>query len=214
MELDNLRRQWQQQPADQPAQPLTPQTLQDMLAHEPTNPISQMTANAKRDLRMLVVVMIINVSNVINFTKRHFFEQVGGQVLLVLFLAMLVFTAWNLYARLRLLRQMQQDAPGTGLVAQLRRQMQQLVRLFRLHQRVGYVFAGVLVLTVGFVLRQRLLTPTGGIHWNNAWLGLLMVGVLLAIVAIGEAKQRRRYGQHLARLDAALRELADEKPLG
>lgn len=214
MELDDLRRRWQQQPADQPAPPLTPQTLQDMLAHDPANPLSLMAANTKRDLRMLALVLMLNVSNVVNFTKRHFLAEAGGQLLLVLLLGMMVFTAWNLYARLRLLRQMQQDVPGSGLLGQLRRQMQQLTRLLRLHQRVGYVFAVVLVLTVGFALRHHLWAPADGVQWRNAWLGLLMIGALLAIVAIGEAKQRRRYGRHLARLEAVLRELADEKPLG
>ncbi|GAB2958406.1 hypothetical protein GCM10027048_26710 [Hymenobacter coalescens] len=213
MELDDLRRQWQQQPADQTAPPLTDQKLQAMLANPADNPISQMTAHAKRDLRMLGVVMIINIPNLINLfsnsAKPGFGEDGSRFLLLALFAAMLVFTVWNTYARVRLLRQMQQDAPAAGLAAQLHRQTQQLVQLLQLHQRVGYAFAVALVLGVGFVLRHRLvLHPfSEAIDWSRTALAVLGVLGLGAIVMAEAARQQRRYGRHLQKLEGVLHEL-------
>ncbi|RAK65802.1 hypothetical protein [Hymenobacter edaphi] len=210
MELDDLRRQWQTQPADQPATPLTSQNLNAMLAHESTNPIHQMTTAAKRDLRLLAVVMVLNVTNFINLSKGNYLAD-GGPLLLVIFGVMLVFTVWYMVARLHLLKRMQQQTPDAGLALQLREQTRQLVQLFRLHRRVGYLFAVVLVLGVGFVLRHRFVSNpfTDSVDWQRTGLAALGAVALGLVMLWSEAREQRRYGPHLTRLQDALRELRD-----
>lgn len=206
MELDDFRRQWQQQPVEPTQISLTEQKLRTMLANQTDGPLARMKKNAIRDLRFLLVVLVINVANVVNLTKRHGLDEVRP-VLLALVLLMVAFVAWNMFTQLRLIRQLQESVGAVYL--QLRTKMQQIRQLMYLRRYAGVVFVLALATIVVYSQRSKLMhaLSTGEIDWKMVSLAVLIVAALGVLVLIGEHKQQRRYGRYLDQLEATLREL-------
>lgn len=206
MELDDFRRPWQQQSVAPESASVTEQKLRAILTHPETSPLAQLKRQLVRDRRLLLVVLLLNVLNIINLTKRYDLRE-ARPVLLALVLAMVGYTFWDLNRRLQLVRRMQQHVPDVA--NQMRRQVEQLRGLLHLHLRVGIGFSAALVLTVLYARRHHVVhSPfTDTIDWPQTLLAVLCLAVLVLLVLIGRHQQRQRYGRHLDQLEAALQEL-------
>lgn len=211
MELDDFRRQWQKQPVETSPASLTEQQLRTMLSSPTTvNPLFRLKKNTSRELSWLVIAIGLN-----SFTAWFFARNSASlQWFVVLVTAMLVVVGGIVYQRLRVIREMEQQQDN--LYEALKSRIARFRHLMRLHDYVGVVTLTLVVLTVVLVRYADLLnylrpsSPAWGRHWGIAGLGVVAVLALLyAAYAVGKAEHQRRYGQHLDRLEAALRELGE-----
>jgi hypothetical protein len=209
MELDDLRRQWQQPaPADTP--PVSAAELGGMLAHNAGGLVEQMRRNTWYETGFTLLM----VAAVPFYAWYNWGEAL--QMLLassMLLVAAILFV--NYYQQLQLLRRMGQPeiqvrAHLAALCAGLRQRLHFYYRLTI--ATVPYM----LLMLWGFHLGKELAHP-GAFHWKfilllaAAYLGLGAI-VQLAVVYATRWYLQRLYGQHLDRLEANLRELDEPEP--
>ncbi|PJJ59011.1 hypothetical protein [Hymenobacter chitinivorans] len=208
MELDDLRRQWQQQPTGPSQSTLTHQKLQTMLTFQPASPVSEMLRNAQRDQRLIFIVILLNVGNVVNMGRRFGLGSALSLVYVVVAL-MILLASWYAYRQRQLIRQLRL-ADGTTY-AHLRDIVRQL-RSFnhrKLYTKIAFLATVALVVLYGkYEAIQRSLQS--GLSPVLVAVGVVVILSLIAgILYIGQRRQQRRYGQHLDQLEAALRELQE-----
>jgi len=205
MELDDLRRQWQQ--PETPPPPVSPSELGVMLSHNADGLVEKMRRNTWYEavFTMFIVAAV------------PFYAHMWGDALqLVLAASMLLISVIllvNYYRQLQLLRRMGQPETQvrvhlSALCAGLR---QQLHFYYRLTIATGpYILLMLLCFHVG-----KELAHPAAFHWK------FIIGLAAAYVILGAVMQvslvygtrwylQRLYGQHLDRLEASLRELSDE----
>jgi len=204
MELDNLRRQWQQQPTEAPT---TEQALRTLLtASSSTNPLLRLKKNASRELRWVIIAVALLLFDSLVFA-RHL---AGLQLFVAGLLVLLGLVGVIVYQRLRVIRQMEQQ--HDNLYRFLQSRIARFRRLMRLHDYVGVVALSLLAL-VGLLARRADLQPdqpAWGWHLAAAGGGLVIVlGLIYAGYAVGKKEHQHRYGQYLDQLEAALRELEE-----
>lgn len=209
MELDDFRRRWQEQPVELTQSSLTEQKLRAMLtAPDSTNPLIRLKKNASRELRLLLVGLVLLIFDAVIFFRHEAKMQLlAGGVFFVMCLVGLI-----VYQRLKLIRQMEQQQ--SNLYHFLKIRIVRLRQLMRLHDYVGMVALVLLAVFVVLVRRADLwayLRPdqaNWGWHWGAVGAG---TGVALAFIyvayLIGKLEQQRRYGRYLDQLEGALREL-------
>jgi hypothetical protein len=210
MELDDLRRQWQQQPGG-PSQPdLTTLKLQAMLANQPDTPVSELLRNAQRDQRLIFLMVILNVGNFTMLSRR--FTHGGPLTLLYVALAlMIVVISWFAYRQRQLIRRLQlADGTTAGYLRATLAQLRSFIHT-KLYIKLAFLTMITFILGYGSYDSLRHSLQTG----LNPLLVVLGVGVFLGIMAAalyaGQRRQQLRYGRHLDQLEGALREL-EEKP--
>ncbi|WP_139924204.1 hypothetical protein [Hymenobacter sp. DG01] len=213
MELDDFRRRWQQQPSGPaPTPETTEQILRTMLAQRTIGPIAQLKQNVQRDMKLSIPILLLNLFNVFNIMSRKTLTTESRLMAVGLVAALLVVLAASVYRRLQLVRQMEDS--NADLYNQLKTTSQKLRQVLRTSWVMGI---GALLVVCGMFLYKThaellaYLSP-GAEHWgrNVTVFVLGCLGVALVITAlfiVGKAKQQRRYGQHLDRLEEALREL-------
>ncbi|MGY3089635.1 hypothetical protein ACVWYF_002683 [Hymenobacter sp. UYAg731] len=207
MELDDLRRQWQQpEPA---APPMTQAALSRLLAQRSDGLVERMRRNARWELGF-VVLMAVTMPLILRFAS-NFLER--AQVV-SLFLVALVMLGYY-YRKLAMLRQMTE--PDGHVLGNLRRLSAGLRNMLRFNYRLTLAMPPAsLLLALEFVVGKELSRP-GGVR-TTMLLGLgaamLVLGLLLqwAVVRATRWYLQRLYGQYLDRLEANLRELADPLP--
>ena len=208
MELDDLRRQWQQ-PETTPLS-VTSTELGRMLAHNSGGLVDKM----RRNTRYEAVFTVLMAAAVPFYLWSHWgqaFYKLMGAVMALLSVILLV----NHYQQLHLLRRMTYTETqvrthlGT-LSAGLRRQL-------HLYYRLTLATAPLtLMLLMGFYVGKELLAFPGPFHWK------LVAATATACVVLGTVVQagviyltpwvlHRLYGQHLDRLESSLRELAESE---
>ncbi|GAB3579824.1 hypothetical protein [Hymenobacter daeguensis] len=208
MELDDLRRQWQQpEPA---APPLDQAALSHLLAQRSDGLVEKMRRNARWEtayVALIAVAMPLLIGFADNFLERA--EVVS------LFLLALVMLGYY-YRKLKMLRQMTQ--PDGHVLGNLRRLCAGLRSMLRFNYRLTLGTApAALLLVYEYVVGKELSRP-GGVR-TALLLGLgaalLAVGLLLqwAVVRAARWYLQRLYGQHLDRLEASLRELDEPEPV-
>ncbi|MBT9393932.1 hypothetical protein KLP40_12230 [Hymenobacter sp. NST-14] len=210
MELDDFRRQWQQQPVGSSTDTLTSeQTLRAMLtAHTSANPLIRLKKNAVRELQFVLMGLVLIVFDALIFFRHVAKMQLfAAGIFLVICLVGLI-----VYRRLQLIRQM--EGQQGNLYHLLQTRISRFRQLMRLHDWVGvgalfclYVFVGV----VRWEYVRAYLAPGqpgwGG-HLAAAAGGLLLLLALLyAAYRTGRREHQRRYGRYLDQLEAALSEL-------
>lgn len=210
MDLDNLRRRWQEQSTHTPPVSLTEQKLRAMLTNQTEGPIARMRRNATRDLRILLLLLSLNIFNVINLMKRHGAAEVRA-LFVALLVLMMAFVAWNTVAKLRIIKQLQSDSGAVYL--HLRSQLQRIRRLIRLHRYAVVVFLTSLATISAYSQRNKLVHNvfTDAIDWPTTILVVAVVAMIILLLFVGQHRQQRRYGKYLDQMDAALRELEDER---
>ena len=205
MELDELRRQWQQPgPADAPA-PLDAASLTQLLAQQSNGIVEKLRRNARLELYINFGVMLGAL--VLAWVAQMLWLRLFGWVLFSIGGVCVVY----LNRKLHLLRRM--DDPAGDLRAHLRRLASGMRALIRFYFRFTLAMlpvAGLIdTLMAASTLHIGLTSPKG--------IGLLLGFVLglpvllyLPVASVTRRYLQRLYGQHLDRLETALGELDDE----
>ena len=206
MELDDLRRQWQQPLAEMPA-PLDVAALTRLLVRQSEGIIGKLRRSARLELYINFGVLLGSLALV--WWGPLCWMQVFGWVLVVIGLVCIGY----LYRKLHLLRRM--DDPAGNLRAHLRRLVSGLRSLIRF-----YYYFTLAMLPVAGVLNVLMVDSESkhGVNFTSLPGLALVVGlvvVLPALLYLPVASATRRYlqylyGQHLDRLEASLQELGDE----
>ncbi|UOQ55197.1 hypothetical protein [Hymenobacter cellulosivorans] len=178
-----------------------------MLANQPASPVSEMLRNAQRDQRLLLLVVILNIGNITNLSRHHL--EGRSMVLVDVAVALMILIgSWYAYRQRKLIKQLQL---GTGTTyGHIRESIRQIRGLMRTKFYTAIAFLVTVILAIAYgkhvAILEALRTDP------HSW-GVLALGVGAAVVVIGlllyvsKRRQQRRYGRHLDRLEASLREL-------
>ena len=204
MELDDLRRQWQQpQP---PGAAFDNVQLEALLKKRP-GLVEKMRRNARIEMALTAGLLLAVCWYCLR--AKGLIDVVIGYYLLLVGLGQLYYY----YHKLGVLRRM---ATVEGHVRNhLHKLCTEMRGLLRFFYRVTLA-AGPLTLLLGFCyeLGQQLARPGGVRLAYLFWLGgaLLVFGALLQVPVVYGTRRYLQYlyGQHLDRLEASLRELGDE----
>lgn len=200
MELDDLRRQWQQVPLP-PATP--PAQLVGLLGRAPGNLIDRMRRNTWYE---------VIASPLISALPLFMVPGAGFKMLyLGVMLPLLALMGYYYARQLRLLRQMSQA--DASLHQHLQQLCQGLRQLLAFYYRLTY-WTGVptLLVLIGYIAVKELRLATGPPRWLAIGLvvGIVLVlGLWLQLCILSATRQflQRMYGQHLDRLEGQLHEL-------
>ncbi|QNH61449.1 hypothetical protein [Hymenobacter sediminicola] len=180
-----------------------------MLANQPATPVSEMLRNVRRDQRIIFLIIILNVGNITNLSRRHM--QGGSLVLLDVAVAlMILFASWYVYRQRQLIKQLQQGDGAT--YGHIRESIRQMRALIKNKSYVAMAFLATVLLAVAYGQQEAILAKlhAGTVDWPIVTLGLTMfAGIAAALLYMGRRRQQRRYGQHLDRLESALHELGE-----
>ncbi|MFD2786707.1 hypothetical protein ACFSX6_14670 [Hymenobacter rubripertinctus] len=212
MELDDLKRQWQAQPVELPADTLTSeQDLRAMLtSHNASSPLVRLKKNASRELKLVLAAMLL-----IGFDALVFFRNASKMLLFAAGVFLIIcLVGLIVYQRLKLIRQMEQQ--HDDLYHFLQSRIGRFRYLMRLHDYVGVGALALLALT-GVVVRWAYLRaylhpaqPNWGWHVSMVGVGIILLLILMyAAYRVGQKEHQHRYGRHLDQLAAALRELRE-----
>ncbi|WP_303312061.1 hypothetical protein [Hymenobacter sp. BT730] len=209
MELDAFRRQWQQQPTGTSDPTLTHQKLQAMLANQPASPVSEMLRNVQRDQRIIFLIVILNVGNITNLSRRHL---LGGSLVLldVAVALMIIFVSWYVFRQRQIIKQLRLgDGTTYGHIRESIRQMRALIKN---KSYVAIAFLTTVVLAIAYGKHNAILNAIhqGTVDWGLTSLVVFVTLFLMAaLLYVGQQRQQRRYGKYLDQLEATLRELEE-----
>ena len=207
MELDDLRRQWQQPPAETPAL-LDVAALTQLLARQSDGIVERLRRSARLELYINFGVLLGALA--LAGLAPVFWVRVFGWVLV----AIGVVCIGYLYRKLHLLRRI--DDPAGDLRAHLRRLVDGLRALIRFYFRFTLAMLPVTGVVEVLMATSRFKHGLDLTSLPGLALILVLVVVLPALLYLPVAATTRRYlqhlyGQHLDRLEASLHELADPR---
>ena len=206
MELDDLRRQWQQPETTPP--PVSSAELGAMLAHRAGGLVEKMRRNTWYET-IFTLAMVAAVP----FYAWCNWGEAMSMLLAATMLLISVLLLVNYYRQLQLLRRMEQAEAQVRmhlatLCAGLRQQL-------NFYYRLTIATAPyVMVMLLSFHIGKELAHP-GAFHWKFI-LGLtasyVVLGAIVQVAMVYSTRWylQRLYGQHLDRLEVSLRELGDE----
>ena len=208
MELDDLRRQWQQPPAHVPA-PFDALALTQLLARQSDGIIAKLRRSARLELSINFGLVLGALTLAV--LGPQFWLRVFGWVLAVIGLVCIGY----LYRKLHLLRRMADPAGN------LRAYLLELVSGLRALIRFYFRFTLAMLPVAGVV--EALMVASEfrhGVDFASLPGIALVVGLVVALPAllylpVASVTRRylqRLYGQHLDRLEASLAELAEPEP--
>ena len=213
MELDDLRRQWQQ-PEPVISAGLTPTQLNALLTRQRLGAVEKMRRNARWEMGLMAGLAVF----IIGFLP--YISELGLLPYLVLSLALGML--YYYYRVLGVLRQMSENAGSVR--SHLVRLCAGLRQLLRFNYRLTLAMVPItMVATLGLPLGRELtyvsqqLRANEPVHWGRL---LLLAGIILAVgglvqilvIPVTRWCLQRLYGQHLDRLEGQLRELDEEVP--
>lgn len=211
MELDDLRRQWQQ-PDAAPRPPLTAPQLSALLTRQRLGAVEKMRRNARWEMVLMVGLAIFTAGFL------PYVPELGLLPYLILLLALGLL--YYYYRVLGVLRRMSENAGS--IRSHLARSCSGLRQLLRFNYRLTLAMVPItLVATLGVPLGRELLRigqQLGAgepVHWGRL---LLLAGIILAagglmrvlVIPVTHWQLQRLYGRHLDRLEGQLRELDEE----
>ena len=207
MELDDLRRQWQQ-PAPADAPPLNPAELDGLRTPRPGNLIEKMQRNAR--LEMAYTGLLGLATPVVFLKVPNPLIRAEAVLLLVLVLVMLRYY----YRKLKMLALMLHA--DTNVRENLGRLCRGIREMLRFYYRLS-IWAGpwTMVLMYGYHVGRALARGEAfSADLLSFGAGMLVGGglVQIGIVYFTRWFQQRLYGRYLDRLEASLRELAEPEP--
>lgn len=202
MELNDLRRHWQQ--PESSAAALSATQLRELLARQRDNLADKMRRNARWEMALAILMAGLMLGGFVLLHKAVYQLYTGFSLLLML---VLIYYYYRLLAMLR-----QMDEPGSSV----RRHLAQLCAGLRQMLRFNYkltlwVLPWTLILIYGFFTGQ-LLAGKAKYSWQIWALAGGILLVLGAVVQVGVVYftrwyMQRLYGQHLDRLEGQLHEL-------
>lgn len=208
MELDDLRRHWQQpQPVTEPAA-LSPANLHELLARQSGSIIEQLRRNAR--VEMNINYALLPISLLLAGLAPVLWVRLFG-VLLALIALVCIF-----YFRRKLGLLHSMNDPAGDLRSHLVRLIAGLRTLIRFYYRLTLATIPITGLLIGVMSATSVLkvvTPT------KIWLLAGLLTVLSLVIYLPVAHTTKRYlhwlyGQHLERLEGQLRELDEVAPAG
>ncbi|TDN35826.1 hypothetical protein E4631_05480 [Hymenobacter sp. UV11] len=212
MELDDLRRHWQQH---EPVAPtgLTADSLIALLAHQRVGVVEKMRRNARWEMALMVALAVFTAGFL------PYVPELGLLPYLTLLLALGLF--YYYYRVLGVLRQMTETA--SSVRSHLMLLCFGLRQLLRFNYRLTLAMVPVTMLTVLGMPFGREMVHIGQqlgrqeqVNWGRLLLltGIgLAAGALMQVLVIPVTRWylQRLYGQHLDRLERQLRELDDSE---
>ena len=197
MELDDLRRQWQQQPADTPA-PLDAAALTQLLAQRSGNIVARLLRNARMERAANYVLSALALVGTW-LMPAPWLRMYCGLLTLVGLVCIFYF-----YRKMGVLRQI--SSPAGDLKAHLKRLvdgLRALIRFYYWFTLATIPLTGLAVILLAYFKLLGSFTPAKA---------LVVAGIELAVLYWPVARVttwwlQRLYGQHLDRLEASLREL-------
>ncbi len=207
MELDDLRRQWQQPVPDGGPVPLDAKALTQLLARQSDGIIDKLRRSARLELYTNFALVLGALA--LAWWGAQLWLRVFGGVLV----AIGVVCIGYLFRKLHLLRRM--DNPVGDLRAHLQQLAKGLRALIRFYYRLTLAMlpvAGVVnvLMVVSTARREIELTSGFGVLVMVGMVVVLPALLYLPVAAVTKKYLQRLYGQHLDRLEASLRELGDE----
>lgn len=208
MELDDLRRQWQQPEPTLP--PVSPAELRGLLTRKTGGLVEKMRRNTWYEAALTLLITAA--------VPFHAWYSGGRALQLLLAAALLLLSGIllvNYYQQLQLLRRM--EHPEIHVRAHLGALCAGLRSRLRFYYRLTLATAPLmLLLLMGFQVGKELAQP-GPFHWKFILLLAGAYAVMGGLVQVGVAYLtrwylQRLYGQHLDRLEASLRELDEPGP--
>ncbi|MGI4870810.1 MAG: hypothetical protein ACRYFX_06480 [Janthinobacterium lividum] len=207
MELNDLRRQWQQapDPAGQPA--LSSADLNTLLKGRTAGLVEKMRRNAWLEIGLSVPLTVLLA---VGLTKAR-----GNWPWLSIGLLLLLVVVGLFYYRrlLGVLRRMSE--PGTSVREHLATLAQGLRYLLHFYYRLTLWTGPVTtVLVIGYYANTELTRPRGA-YWREMGLAAGVMLVFAAMLQVGimygtRWYVQRLYGQHLDRLESQLHELDEQ----
>ena len=209
MDLDELRRRWQQAP---PTADLTETSLKQLLKHRSTSLVEKMRRNARLEAGLTVLVIMLLPAYIVYADELPL--QLWGKFMLVLAVGMLYYY----YLKLRLLQRMAHaETQVRQHLSQLCAGLRQLLRFYyRLTLATGpFGFLMGLCFAVSKEYAHSRLTPGYVVDWGALGIMTAVMLVFVALMQVGVVYGTRwylhkLYGQHLDRLEASLQELNNE----
>ena len=206
MELDDLRRQWQQ-PAETPA-PFDAAALTQLLARRSDGIVARLRRSARLELFINFGVLLGALS--LAWLGPQFWLRVFGWVLAAIGGVCIGY----LYRKLHLLRRM--SDPAGDLRAHLLRLVGGLRSLIRFYYRFTLAMlpvAGVVnaLMAASEFKRGIDLTSFSGLALVVGFVVVLPALLYLPVASVTRRCLQRLYGQHLDRLEASLQELAESE---
>ncbi|MDB5268273.1 MAG: hypothetical protein JWP58_1313 [Hymenobacter sp.] len=208
MELDDLRRQWQQPETTPP--PVSPAELGGILSRNAGGLVEKMRRNTWYE-----VVLTLLITAGVPFYAWYVWGDALQLLLAATMLVMTVILLVNYYQQLQLLRRMEQ--PDMQVRTHLGALCAGLRQRLRFYYRLTLATAPLMLLALfGFHVGKEFAHP-GAFHWKFILLLAAAYAIFGAIAQVGIMHLtrwylQRLYGQHLDRLEASLHEL-DEPEL-
>lgn len=215
MELDDLRRHWQQpEPVAPPA--LTSRDLDALLKGRTSTPIEKMRRNAWLEIGLTLMVNLALLVALALMRKPLYPHYLFSTLMLVIVVVVLIMLAYY-YRLLGVLKRMME--PATSIHRHLTTLAQGLRQLLSFYYRLTlWMGPAVMLLMLGYYTGAELARP-GPMRWSflaSFAMGMLVAGIpmQLGIVYGTRWYLQRLYGCHLDRLEGQLRELSEDEPLG
>jgi NADH:ubiquinone oxidoreductase subunit 5 (subunit L)/multisubunit Na+/H+ antiporter MnhA subunit len=207
MELDDLRRQWQQQPPETLA-PLDAAAITQLLAQQSDSIVERLRRSARLELYANFGLMLASLALV--WLAQPLWLRVFGWVLVAIGAVCIGY----LYRKLHLLRRM--DDPAGNLRVHLTRLVSGLRTLIRFYYLLTLAMLPVtgiveVLMAVSTAKRAISLTTLPGAALLVGLIVVLPALLYLPVASVTRRYLQRLYGQHLDRLEDHLRELDEHK---
>lgn len=215
MELDDLRRQWQQpEPAALPV--LTDLDLNALLKGRTIGLVEKMRRTAWLEIGY-VVLMTIGMLAGWRLLRGSKIPGPFLNALVIMLLVLLVIMLVYYYRLLGVLKRMLE--PANSVHQHLTTLAQGMRRLLNFYYRLTLcVEPVVMLLALGYSIGNKLAHP-GPMDWSfptGFVAGILVAGIPVQVATVYFTRwwMQRLYGQHLDRLEGQLRELEETPPAG
>lgn len=205
MELNDLRRHWQQ--PEPSAAALNATQLRDMLAQQRGGLVDKMRRNARWEMALAAIAAVLMLLGLTQTPQAHktVIHLYEGFTLLLMLVLLYYY-----YRLLAMLRQMIE--PGNSVRSHLAKLCVGLRQLLRFNYKLTlWTLPYMILLIYGFFTGQ-LLAGKATYSWQTWALAggiLLVLGAIMqvGIVYVTRWYMQRLYGQHLDRLEGQLHEL-------
>lgn len=204
MELNDLRRHWQQpEPA---AAALSAAQLRELLARQRGGLVDKMRRNARWEMALAVLFAVLLL---VGLTRTH---EVVFRLCAVFSLILMLVLVYYYYRLLAMLRQIAE--PGSSVRSHLVQLCAGLRRMFRFNYKLTLWILPYMILLVYGFFTGRLLAGKATYTWQTLVLAGCIVLVLGGVIQVGIVYvtrwyMQRLYGQHLDRLEGQLQELEE-----
>ncbi|MFD1872237.1 hypothetical protein [Hymenobacter bucti] len=208
MELNDLRRHWQQ--PELGATALSAAQLHEMLARQRGGLIEKMRRNARWEMALAA---LIGGLMLLGLTKTHKAVFLLYEVFSLLLMLVLLYYYYRLLAVLR-----QMTEPGSSVRSHLAKLCVGLRQMLRFNYKLTlWTLPYMLLLVYGFFTGQ-MLAGKATYSWQTLALagGIVLVlgaGLQVGVVYVTRWYMQRLYGQHLDRLEGQLQELDEPTEL-